>query len=232
MSTAELDEQIAARLDAVRSRIAAAQARSSRSAPEVALLAVTKGFGDEVIAAALANGLVELGESYAQELVGKAQRAADAGLAPRWHMVGRLQRNKVKTLAPHVVLWHSVDRASVGAEIARRAPGAAVLVQANLSGEPHKGGCATGEVPQLVEELRALGLDVRGLMGVGPAGDPERSRDGFATLVDLADRLELEVRCIGMSTDLEVAVEEGSTMVRIGTALFGPRDATSAASNP
>jgi pyridoxal phosphate enzyme (YggS family) len=209
---------LASRLRTVEARIAAAGGRAVR------VIAVTKGFGPEAAAAALAIGHVDLGENYAQELIGKAASLADPQRASvRWHFLGRLQRNKVKALAPLVTLWQSVDRTSVGAEIARRAPGAAVLVQVNLTGEPQKGGCEWREVAPLVSELRARELDVRGLMGVGPVGPAEGARDGFRRLVATAEELALVERSIGMTDDLEVAVEEGSTMVRIGRALFGPR---------
>lgn len=216
---------IAARADAVRARIG----HAGGDPVSVTLVAVTKGFGPEVAVAAVAAGLGDLGENYAQEVVPKidAVAAASDGLAgdssPRWHFLGRLQRNKVRLLAPHIALWQSVDRLALGAEIVRRAPGAEVLVQVNLSGEAQKGGCERGEVGALVEALSALGLVVRGLMGVGPAGGPEAARPGFQWLRGEVDRLHLGVCSMGMSSDLEVAVQEGSTMVRVGTDLFGPR---------
>ena len=98
----------------------------------------------------------------------------------RWHFIGRLQRNKVRSLAPHVALWQSVDRPELGAEIARRAPGAAVLVQVNVSGEPTKGGCAPDDVPGLVRDLTADGLEVAGPDGGRATGPPEAARPGFA----------------------------------------------------
>jgi len=189
---------------------------------------VTKGFGIDAVEAALGAGLVDLGENYAQELLEKAPGHPRV----RFHFIGRLQRNKVRPLAPLVALWQSVDRLELAREIARRAPGAAVLVQINLSGEPQKGGCAPGEVAALVAAARDLGLDVQGLMGVGPAGPREAARPGFRELVALADRLDLPVRSIGMSADLEVAVQEGATMVRVGTDLFGPRPGGGAVRSP
>jgi hypothetical protein len=129
----------------------------------------------------------------------------------------------VQALASIVGVWQAVDRVAAGEEIAKRAPGAQVLVQVNISGEPQKHGARTEDVPALVEHLGGLGLDVRGLMAVGPTGPPEAARPGFRSLVALADRLALPVRSIGMTDDLEVAVEEGSTMLRIGRGLFGPR---------
>ena len=210
---------IAARADAVRQRIADAGGDPDR----VRLLAVTKGFGPEVAGAALAAGLVDLGESYAQELVAKAPVLAAGPVAPRWHLIGRLQRNKVRSLAPLVHRWDSVDRLELGREIAHRAPGATVLVQVNVTDEPQKGGCAPAEVDGLVAALQGEGLVVEGLMAVGRAGDEVATREGFATLVAAADRLGLPERSIGMSGDLEAAVAAGSTMVRIGRDLFGER---------
>jgi uncharacterized pyridoxal phosphate-containing UPF0001 family protein len=196
----------------------------------VTLVAVTKGFGPDAVRAAQAAGLHEVGENYAQELVAKAAALGDAAApgaptepTPRWHFLGRLQRNKVRALASLVAVWESVDRPELVDELARRAPGATVYVQANLSGEPQKGGAALADVPALVARGRDQGLHVAGLMGVGPSGPPEASRPSFRALVALADELDLPERSIGMSGDLLVAVEEGATTVRLGTALFGPR---------
>jgi pyridoxal phosphate enzyme (YggS family) len=205
------------RLAAVRRRITEAGGDPAA----VTVVAVTKALPVDAVRAAAAAGLCDVGENYAQELLAKAAELGDE--APRWHFLGRLQTNKVRQLAAHVALWQSVDRADLVREIAKRAPGAAVLVQVNLSGEPQKGGCAFDEVPFLVGLAGDEGLDVRGLMGVGPAGPPAASRPAFERLVGLADALELPVRSIGMSGDLEVAVAAGATMVRIGRDLFGPR---------
>lgn len=219
---------LAARIEVVRNRIADAGGDPER----VALLAVTKGFGPEVAVAAAEAGLVDLGENYAQELVAKAPVLAQAGHDVRWHAIGRLQRNKVRQLAPIVHLWQTIDRVELGAEVARRAPGARVLAQVNVSDEPQKGGCAPGEVGELVSALRDLGLRVEGLMTVGRTGDPQLARGGFALLRSLADDLDLPVRSMGMSGDLEMAVTEGSTLVRVGAALFGPRPAVPERSAP
>jgi len=218
---------IESNLIALRGTIEHAASTAGRDASDVTIVAVTKGFGPELIGRAVQAGLEDLGESYAQELLRKVDEVAvdELSVALRWHFIGNLQRNKVKAIAPHVHLWHSVDRRSLGAEIAKHAPGAAVLAQLNLSGESGKGGGPVDETESLVGELRALGLDVRGLMGVGPAGPPEASRPGFRALVALADALDLPVRSIGMSGDVAVAVEEGATMVRVGSGLFGPRPA-------
>jgi pyridoxal phosphate enzyme (YggS family) len=175
------------------------------------------------VAAAAAAGLWDLGENYAQELVAKA---GSAPAAVRWHFLGPVQRNKVPALASHVTLWQALDRVAAGEAIARRRPGARVLVQVNVSGEAQKGGCAPEDAAGLVASLRTLGLDVAGLMAVGPAGPPEGARPGFRRVADLGRRLQLRELSIGMSADLEVAVEEGATMVRIGQSLFGPRPGT------
>ncbi len=207
-------------LSGVRRRITAAGADPSR----VTVVAVTKGFGVEAVEAALAAGLADVGESYAQELVAKSASLDQAPV--RWHFVGRLQSNKVKALAGVVDRWQSVDRPQLVPELERRAPGARVLVQVNVSGEPHKGGCPPAETSVLVSQLVRSGLRVDGLMAVGASGPPEDARPGFRLLSRLADALELPERSMGMSGDLEVALEEGATMVRVGRALFGPRPAT------
>ena len=208
---------VAANVDRIRDRIAAA----GGDPDAVTLVAVTKGHALDAHRAALDAGLVDLGESYAQELVPKADELADPRV--RWHFIGQLQRNKVRLVAHAVTLWQSVDRLSLGAEIAQRAPGAAVLAQVDLSGAPGRGGVPPELVPGLVAGLVDLGLEVRGLMAVGPPGPPAGTRAGFDTVVALADRLGLHERSIGMTGDLEVAVAAGSTMVRVGTALFGKR---------
>jgi pyridoxal phosphate enzyme (YggS family) len=214
---AAMVDLVAERADRLRARIRELTDR------QVTLVAVTKGHPPEIAAAALAAGCVDLGESYAQELVPKAAALADGDVAPRWHFIGRLQSNKVRALAGIVTLWHTIDRDSVAVEVARRSPGASVLVQLDLAGLPGRGGCDPAEAPALVGRCRELGLDVRGLMGVGAPGTPEDARPGFRLLDDLAGELGLDERSMGMSGDLEVAVEQGATLVRVGTALVGPR---------
>ncbi len=206
--------EVAERLAAIRDRIE----RAGGDPGAVTVVGVTKGFDRTAVDAAVGAGLLDLGESYAQEMVEKVGAAADV----RWHWIGRLQRRKVRQVADHVALWHSVDRIELGAEIARRAPGAAVLAQVNTSGEDTKGGCAPGATAALVADLRAEGLEVRGLMTVALRG-PEGAASCFRILRTLADDLGLPERSMGMSDDLEAAVAEGATLVRVGTALFGPR---------
>jgi pyridoxal phosphate enzyme (YggS family) len=188
----------------------------------VRVVAVTKGFGPPAVEAAAAAGFTDIGENYAQELVEKAA-AVKEDVAPVWHFLGSVQRNKVARLAPLVSWWQGVGRVEEGRAIARRRPGATVLVQVDVAGLAGRSGVAPADVPDLIGALRDEDLDVRGLMAVGPPGPPEGSRSGFALVSRLADRLDLPVRSMGMSDDLEVALAEGSTMVRLGRALFGSR---------
>jgi PLP dependent protein len=205
-------------LDRVRDRIVAAGGDPER----ITVVAVTKGFGPHAVEAALSAGVTHLGENYAQELVAKVEAVGGAQDAV-WHFIGGLQRNKVRSLVPHVDLWETVDRRSLGEELAKRAPGARVLVQVNISDEASKGGCRPDETPELVAGLVGLGLDVAGLMGVAADGDLDLARSQFARLAALGGDLGLAELSMGMSADLEAAVAEGATIVRVGSALFGPR---------
>ena len=209
------------RLADVRERIG----RAGGDVDAITVVAVTKGFGPDAVCAALDNGIANLGENRADELAAKAAAVPGDGDV-HWHYLGRVQRGHVRRIAPHVALWQAVDRGAAGEEIAKRAPGAAVLVQVNVSGESQKHGASAADVPGLVAALAALGLDVRGLMAVGPTGPPEAARPGFRALARLADGLGLPTRSMGMTDDLEVAVQEGSTMLRIGRALFGAQPST------
>lgn len=188
----------------------------------VAVVGVTKGFGADAVAAAVAAGCDAIGENYAQELLDK--REAIERLGPEVHFIGRLQRNKVRQLVDLVDVWCSLDRASAIDEVAKRSPGGRVLIQVDTTGDPGKGGCDVGDTAALVDRATEQGLIVRGLMTVGPTGgDSEAARPGFRRVRALVDELGLDVCSMGMSGDLVVAVEEGSTEIRVGTALFGPR---------
>ena len=206
---------VAERLDAIRARIASA----GRDPNEVTVIAVTKGFGSDAIADAVEAGLVDIGENYAQELLDKAR---DAPSQVHWHFLGAVQRNKVERLAQVVTMWHGVDRLAAGKEIAKRRPGASVLVQVNVSGAEGRNGCSWADAPVLVAELRELALDVAGLMAVATAS-AETARGEFERLAALRHDLGLRELSAGMSDDLEIAVAAGSTMVRVGRALFGAR---------
>jgi pyridoxal phosphate enzyme (YggS family) len=210
---------VADRLAEVRRRI-----ERAGGGPEVAVLAVTKGFGPEAMAAAVAAGCPAVGENYAQELLAKLDALGALDVPrPEVHFIGRLQSRKVRTVAGVVDVWQSIDRSVLVDEVAKRAPGARIMVQVNVSDEPQKGGCTPEEAPGLVAAARGAGLEVEGLMTVGRTGPPDAAREGFRMLRRLADEVGVRQRSMGMSEDLEVAVSEGSTMVRVGTALFGER---------
>jgi uncharacterized pyridoxal phosphate-containing UPF0001 family protein len=185
----------------------------------VSIVAVTKALGVERVADALDAGLVDLGENYAAEL---RDKAATVDRPVAWHYLGAVQR-QAATLGSTVALWHGVDSEKAGRRVAAAAPGAAVMVQVNLSGQPQRQGCTWEAAPALVEDLATEGLEVRGLMGV--AGDDAVTE--FRRLVRLGAELGLPAISAGMSGDYEVAVSEGSTMIRLGTALFGPRPTSS-----
>lgn len=218
---------MAARLAGVRERIVRAGGAHGR----VTVVAVTKGFGPQVVRAAFEAGLSDIGENYGQELLAKLP-AAPAGV--RWHFLGELQRNKLARLAPHVHLWHGLDRPAEAEALARVEPGARALVEVrycpgvNCPGVAADGGRRAGarpeEVAGLVSFATTAGLDVRGLMTVGPreAAKAEVARH-FRSVARLAADLGLPEVSMGMSADFELAVAEGATIVRLGRVLFGPR---------
>jgi pyridoxal phosphate enzyme (YggS family) len=212
-------DEVRVRVDRLRDRIDAIRRPWTH---RVAVVGVTKGFGADAVVAAVGGGCDAIGENYAQELLDK--RATIEQLGPEVHFIGRLQRNKVRHLVGLVDVWDSLDRASAIDEVAKRAPGSRVLIQVDTTGDSGKGGCSVDEVASLVDRAGERGLVVRGLMTVGPTdGDSEAARPGFRKVRGLVDDLGLEVCSMGMSADLVVAVEEGSTEVRVGTALFGQR---------
>jgi len=209
-------ERVAEALAAVRDRI-----ERAGGGPDVLVLPVTKGFGPDAIDAAVAAGYPRVGENYAQELLAKL--AEISGPRPEIHFIGQLQTRKVRKLSGIVDVWQTVDRPGLVEELATRAAGAHVMVQVNVTDEPQKAGCTPADAPELVSRARDAGLVVDGLMTIGRAGPPEGSRIGFRELRALADRLGVRHCSMGMSEDLEVAVASGSTMVRVGTAVFGRR---------
>jgi pyridoxal phosphate enzyme (YggS family) len=221
------------RLDEVRGRIARAAGRAGRDPGSVVLVGVVKTVPVERIHAAVALGLRDLGESRVQEAEGHV--GAVGRDAARWHMIGHLQRNKAGRAVELFDRVHGVDSAELAEALSRRAVAAGrrlpVLVEVNVSGEATKFGVAPEAVVGLLERVAGLpGLALDGLMTVGaPAGDAEAARSGFARLRALRDAgeralgLGLPELSMGMSGDFEVAVEEGATLVRVGTALFGER---------
>jgi pyridoxal phosphate enzyme (YggS family) len=222
--------ELAARLDAVRERLAQACARSHREIASVRLVLASKTQTPMAVAAAYAAGAREFGENYVQEAI--AKRAALTHLRDaRWHMIGHLQSNKARAAVEHFELIHTLDdvRLAHAFDRAHPAPPMPVLIEVNLGGEASKRGVGRGAVAALIESVRDT-VEVRGLMAIPPpAKDPRESRRWFAELRDLRDRLApatglvLEELSMGMSADYEAAIEEGATIVRIGRAVFGGR---------
>jgi len=217
---------VAARLAAVRERVAAACRRAKREPSSVELIAVSKLQPPEAIRAAYAAGHRVFGENYAQELRDKAKALADLrGL--RWHAIGPLQTNKAKYVAQAAHAFHALDRREVAEELSRRRTGEPLVcfLEVNVAGEASKSGVAPDAAGRLLEEVRALpGLAIAGLMAMPPLhADPEASRPAFRQLRALGERLGLSELSIGSTSDFEVAIEEGATHVRVGTAIFGER---------
>ena len=226
---------VAKNLAAVRERIEAAAARAGRRAEEVLLIGVSKTVEVERIRQALAAGLPALGENRVQEAKAKIEAL---GHPVPWHLVGTLQTNKARDAVRLFDLIHSLDRPELSRELDRRAraQGKVVeaLVEVNLGGEATKGGVVPTELKAFLAEIASLeGVRVKGLMAIPPlVEDPEASRPWFRQLRELRDvaaswgvpGIELDQLSMGMSADFEVAIEEGATMVRVGTAIFGPRD--------
>jgi len=214
--------EVAAGLSRVRERIAAACSRARRDPASVRLIAVGKTKPIEMLRQAMAAGQTAFGENYAQELREKAAVLPGA----EWHFVGALQTNKARLVVGRAALIHTCDRLPLAQELSKRAKAAGlvqrVLLEVNVGREPQKAGALPQEVPALLEEVRALpALACEGLMCIPPAeGDP---RGFFRLLRELAGQCGLPQLSMGMSADYEAAIEEGATLVRVGTAIFGER---------
>jgi len=222
------------RLAHVRAEIARRQAIAGRTHP-VTIVAVTKGFGVDAVQAALDAGLTDLGENRVQEALDKIE--TPAGQRATWHLIGHLQRNKAKLVAGRFALIHSVDSAALAEELDRRAAAQGVrqrvLLQVNVAGEAQKSGCAPGEASAVARRVAALPqLALEGLMTIAPfTDDADVQQRTFRGLRELRDALQeeglwLPTLSMGMSADYGTAVEEGATVIRLGTVLFGPREAT------
>ena len=216
-----LVERFVTAREQVLDRVSRAAAAAGRSADSVTVVAVSKTHPVESIAAAFAAGFRVFGESYAAEFAEKAE--ALGTLAIEWHFIGQLQTNKVKLVAPTAAVIESVDRPSLIEAVARRAPGSTVYLQVNLSGEDHRGGVTPSAVGDLRRAAMDAGLIVTGLMGVAPVADDATTVASFRHLRALCDAEGLAECSMGMSGDLELAVVAGSTIVRVGTAIFGER---------
>ncbi|HOP80106.1 MAG TPA: YggS family pyridoxal phosphate-dependent enzyme [Armatimonadota bacterium] len=222
--------RIAENLAEVKGRIAQAARRSGRTPEDVTLVVVTKKVEVSRILEAISAGATELGENYVQEAVAKWQAIGSAGV--RWHFIGHLQKNKVKQAVKVFDLIQSVDSLPLAQEIGKRALDQGrimdVLIEVRISGEETKHGVSPEDALAFAQEVAQVeGIKLQGFMGMAPfVVNPEEARPYFARLKQLWDKLPLEQRqwlSMGMSHDFEVAIEEGSNMVRIGTAILGPR---------
>ena len=226
-------QAIAAGLLQVRARIAAAERAAGRAPGSVKLLAVSKKMPPDDVRAALAAGQRAFGENYAQELRDKRAALAAEPEPPEWHYIGPLQSNKVKYVAGQVALIHTVDSAALLEAIAARGAPQACLVQVNVAGEAQKRGVAPADLPALLDRFATLpNVTCAGLMLIPPLTEnPDDARPHFTGLRALRDRetararpnVDLRELSMGMSSDLEGAVAEGATIVRVGTAIFGAR---------
>ena len=220
------------RVHVLRAQIAAAAARAGRNVAEITLLAASKAQPVAAISAAAAAGVTDFGESYLNEALGKLAALEDLPLT--WHFIGRLQANKTRPIAERFQWVHGVDRLHIAERLAQQrpvhAPALNICLQVNLAGESSKGGVSPAELPALAAAVAALSrLRLRGLMCIPPPqSDPAGQRAWFAQLRQLRDGLNaagaaLDTLSMGMSADFPNAIREGSTIVRIGTALFGAR---------
>lgn len=216
-------DQIRQRVGEIRKRIRAL------GGVDVQLIAVTKSWGADAMSAAYEAGCDGVGENYAQELIQKVTLVDSTQRLPV-HFIGQIQRNKLKALVDFVDVWQSVDRSTIVDELVRRSPLRAkpqmpsIMLQVNTTGESTKAGCEPTEVPKLLTRARLGGLQVTGLMTIGPTnGNADLTRRAFGLLRDLADESGLPERSMGMSGDFEIAIEQGATLVRLGTVLFGQR---------
>jgi len=217
---------IAANLRRLHERVDAACRRAGRSPADVTIVGISKGFPATAVVAAWQAGLRDIGENRVQEAAPKIAAAKTQGARPRWHLVGHLQTNKVKTALSLFDIIHSVDSLRLAEAISRAgSKPVPVLLEVNVSDEASKYGLKLEEVEGTLTKARDLpNIDVQGLMTVAPlVDDPEDVRPIFRRLRELARALDLPQLSMGMSDDFEVAVEEGATMIRLGRAIFGPR---------
>ena len=223
-----MKEEYIKRLSQIRERMARACSRSGRAPEEVRLIAVSKTVPEDRVRLGIEAGVTDLGENYVQEAQAKVEAI---GHGVNWHFIGHLQTNKARFVVRLFDLIHSVDSLKLARELSKRAAGVdrrlPVLVQVNISGETTKGGAAVDEARALIDQVAGLpNLELKGLMTMPPFfDDPDRARPFFSALRELKEAYgpPLQELSMGMSGDFEAAIEEGSTMVRIGTAIFGPR---------
>lgn len=226
---------IAANIQQVQERIARACAEAQRDVQSVTLLAVSKTFPSDTVREAAACGLRRFGENYVQEAVEKIQSLEDLREQLEWHLIGPLQSNKTRVVAEHFDWVHSVDRLKIAERLSAQRPAhlppLQLCLQVNISGEESKSGLAPAQVREVAHQVAALPhVKLRGLMAIPePAADPDAQRRPHRALRELMDTLNrdglaLDTLSMGMTADLEAAILEGATIVRVGTAIFGKRD--------
>ena len=231
MATIEVNLQAA--LQAIRLRIATAARACGRDPATITLLGVSKTFGADAVAAALACGQHAFGENYVQEALEKIAALKNAGI--EWHYIGPVQSNKTRDIAENFMWVHSVDRARIAARLAAARPAhlppLQICIQVNIGGEDTKSGVTPADTLALARAVAALPrLKLRGLMAIPPPrSDPAQQRRDFGAVRELKDQLgrsgiALDTLSMGMSADLEAAIAEGATLVRVGTAIFGARE--------
>jgi PLP dependent protein len=229
-------ENIAENIQSIRQRVRLAAEKCQRRPDEVAILAVSKTRSAEELRSASQNGLSAFGENYLQEALEKIEALADLPLT--WHFIGPIQSNKTRAIASHFQWAHSVERLKIARRLSEQRPAdlqpLQICLQVNVSGEASKSGASLAELPQLAREVAQLpGIALRGLMAIPAATDDvAKQRQAFATLRNALDSLRngptaidapLDTLSMGMSGDMEAAIAEGATIVRIGTAIFGAR---------
>ena len=198
-----------------------AEVVKTKSDGNAILLPVTKGFGAREVQAMLEVGLTKIGESYAQEILEKRKMITDNRIA--WHMIGRVQRNKVRKLSETVDLWHSVDRKELITEISKCKKNSKILIQVSLNDRHKQGGCSAENVPDLIEFASDKGINVEGLMTIGVDQDIDATKNVFAELGKLSEKMGLKEISMGMSNDFEIAIDYGATILRVGRSIFGER---------
>lgn len=218
-------DQIRANLTAIERRIVAACDRAGRRREEVTLVAVSKTFPAEAVSAAIAGGATDIGENRVQEARDKKPQVAGTA---RWHLIGHLQSNKAKDAVRLFDVIHTVDSESLAEKVARAADAAGkrqdVLIEVNIGREEQKAGADPAEVAPLARAVAGFGsLSLLGLMAIPPLGEPEATRPYFARLRSMKEDLGLQHLSMGMTDDFDVAIEEGSTIIRVGRAVFGSR---------
>lgn len=220
------------RLQQLRSRIVAAAGEAGRDPAEIRLIAATKTFGAAAVREAHAAGQIDFGENYVREALDKMSELGDLPLV--WHFIGPIQSNKTRAIAEHFAWVHSVDRLKIAERLSAQRPASVppldICLEVNISGEASKGGVPTEDLPALAQAVSHLPrLRLRGLMAIpAPSTDPLVQRAAFAAVRRLYEALQasgyaLDTLSMGMSGDLEAAIAEGATMVRVGTAIFGER---------